>query len=417
MIYRLNNVEIIDPTSPWNRKTKDIFIKNGKIYEATSEDSSAKTIEAKGWIIMPGLSETYASIGDPGFEFREDIQSLTEAAIKGGVTSVCAIADTEPVTQHKTQIEYLIKNSRDNLVEIWPIGAITEGLKGKNPTEMFDMHQAGAVAFSDAPHSVHNSGVMMRALQYVSPFNGVIYSVPFDEDLVGEGQINEGLTSVKMGMKGISNLSESLQIYRDLSLLEYTEGQLHFTGVSTEEGIELIREAKKKGLKVSASVYMHHLLFDENELNDFDTNFKVIPPLRTNKDVKALLKGLKDGTIDMISTQHVPLDVESKRLEFEYATPGMANIEFAFPLALKAIGDVEKIVQLMSIAPRKLFRKDIISINEGSKANFILVDPQAKYVVKASQRKSKSANSPFFDVELTGTVKAIFNNGQMKWNE
>jgi dihydroorotase len=258
---------------------------------------------------------------------------------------------------------------------------------------------------------------MMRALQYVSPFNGVIYSVPFDEDLVGEGQINEGLTSVKMGMKGISNLSESLQIYRDLSLLEYTEGQLHFTGVSTLEGVELIREAKKKGLKVTASVYMHHLLFDENELNDFDTNFKVIPPLRTDKDVKALFKGLKDGTIDMISTQHVPLDVESKRLEFEYATPGMANIEFAFPLALKAIGDVEKIVQLMSIAPRNLFQKDILSIDEGSKANFILVDPQAKSVVKASQRKSKSANSPFFDVEMTGSVKAVFNNGQMQWNE
>ncbi|HUH73086.1 MAG TPA: dihydroorotase [Chitinophagales bacterium] len=417
MIYRLNNVEIVDPTSPWNRKIKDIIIKNGKILEANSEVSSVKVIDAKGWIMMPGLCETYASIGDPGFEYREDIQSLTEAAIKGGVTSVCAIADTEPVTQHKTQIEYLVKNTKGNIVEIWPIGAITEGLKGKNPTEMFDMHQAGAVAFSDAPHSVHNSGVMMRALQYVSPFNGVIYSVPLDEDLVGEGQINEGKTSVVMGMKGISNLSESLQIYRDLSLLEYTEGNLHFTGVSTAEGVELIREAKKKGLQVTASAYLHHLLFDESEVSEFDTNFKVIPPLRTQKDVKALFKGLKDGTIDMISTQHIPLDVESKRLEFEYATPGMANIEFAFPLAMKALGDIEKVVQLMSIAPRKLFQKDIISIHEGEKANFILVDPKDKSTVKASQRKSKSSNSPYFGVELTGSVKAVFNNGQIEWND
>jgi dihydroorotase len=290
-------------------------------------------------------------------------------------------------------------------------------LKGKNPTEMFDMHQAGAVAFSDAPHSVYNSGVMMRALQYVSPFNGVIYSVPFDEDLVGEGQINEGTISVKMGMKGISNLSESLQIYRDLSLLEYSEGNLHFTGVSTSEGVELIREAKKKKLNVTASVYLHHLLLDDIEVEEFDTNYKVIPPLRTNKDVKALYKGLKDGTIDIISTQHVPLDVESKRLEFEYATPGMANIEFAFPLALKAIGDVEKVVQLMSIAPRKLFQKETISIEEGSKANFILVDPKEKLTVKVAHRKSKSANSPYFGVELTGSVKAVFNNGQIKWND
>lgn len=417
MIYRLNNVEIVDPTSSWNRKTKDIYIKNGKVFEAKSEDSSAKVIDAQGLILMPALCETYASIGDPGFEFREDIQSLSEAAIKGGVTSVCAIADTEPVTQHKTQIEYLVKNTKGNLVEIWPIGAITEGLKGKNPTEMFDMHQAGAVAFSDAPHSVHNSGVMMRALQYVVPFNGVIYSVPFDEDLVGEGQINEGLTSVKMGMKGISNLSESLQIYRDLSLLEYTAGKMHFTGISTAEGVELIKAAKAKGLNVSASVYMHHLLFDENEVEDFDTNFKVIPPLRKKKDVKSLFKGIKEGTIDMISTQHVPLDVESKRLEFEYATPGMANIEFAFPLALKALGDLEKVVQMMSVAPRKLFQKEINSIEEGAKANFILVNPSEKSTVKDAQRKSKSSNSPFFGKELIGSVKAVFNNGQNQWND
>lgn len=417
MIYRLNNVEIVDPTSPWNRMTKDIFIKNGKISEAISEDSSAKIIDAKGMMIMPGLCETYASIGDPGFEFREDIQSLTDAALKGGVTSVCAIADTEPVTQHKTQIEYLVKNTKGNLVEIWPIGAITEGLKGKNPTEMFDMHQAGAVAFSDAPHSVHNSGVMMRALQYVVPFNGVIYSVPFDEDLVGEGQINEGKTSVVMGMKGISNLSESLQIYRDLNLLEYTDGKLHFTGVSTAEGVELIRESKKKGHQVTASAYLHHLLFDENEVIDFDTNFKVIPPLRTQKDIKALQKGIKDGTIDIISTQHIPLDVESKRLEFEYATPGMANLEFALPLALKAIGDIEKVVQMMSIAPRNLFGKENFTIQEGAKANFVLVNLLENTSVKESQRKSKSANSPFFGVELKGSVKAVFNNGQIKWND
>lgn len=282
---------------------------------------------------------------------------------------------------------------------------------------MFDMHFAGAVAFSDAPHPVENSGVMMRALQYVAPFGGVIYSIPYDEHLAGEGQVNEGVVSVHMGMKGIPHLAETLQIHRDLELLAYGGGKLHFCGISTAEGVEQIRQAKAKGLQVTASVFLQNLLFTDQEVERFDTNFKVMPPLRSEEDKNALKKGLEDGTIDIVSVQHIPLDVESKRLEFEYATPGMANIEFAFPLALKAAGSLEKVAASFALSPRKILQKEAVTISNGSKANMILVDAHAEQTVSESQRKSKSANSPFYGQTLTGVVKAVFNNGLMIWND
>lgn len=417
MRYRLNNVEIIDPSSDWNKTVKDILIIQGLIQDIALADGSEEVIDGTGLKMIPALCETYASIGDPGHEYREDIESISQAALKGGVSQICAIADNDPVTQHKTHIEYIVKNTKGQIVEIWPIGAITENLKGKNPTEMLDMHHAGAVAFSDAPHAVENTGVMLRALQYVAPFGGVVYSIPYDEHLSSEGQVNEGATSVHMGMKGIPHLSETLQIHRDLELLAYGGGKLHFSGLSTAEGVEQIRQAKAKGLNVTASVYLHNLIFTEAAVSDFDTNFKVIPPLRSDDDRNALLAGLEDGTIDIISTQHIPLDVESKRLEFEYSTPGMANIEFAFPLAYEALGCVQKVVNKFAIAPRKLLQKEINTIKVGNKANFLLVDTQAEKVVSESQRQSKSANSPFYGKSLKGVVKAVFNNGKMQWNE
>ncbi|MCO5231834.1 MAG: dihydroorotase [Chitinophagales bacterium] len=416
MRYRLNNVEIIDPNSEWNRTRKDICIINGIISEAKDSIEVDEVIQADGLSLIPGLCETYASIGDPGYEYREDLESIAQAALSGGVTAVCAIANNHPVTQHKTHVEYLVNNTKGNLVEVWPIGAVTEDLKGYNPTEMMDMAYAGAVAFSDAPHSVENSGVMMRALQYAIPFDGVVISSAYDEGLAGDGQVNEGVVSVNMGMKGIPHLVESLRVYRDLQLLEYTGGKIHFSGISTASGVQQIKEAKAKGLKVTAATYVHHLLLDDTQVENFDTNYKVIPPLRTSEDVNALKNAVQEGVIDIISTQHTPLDTEAKRLEFEYASPGMANIEFAFSLALKATNSIETVIQTMAIAPRKLFNKDIPIISEGKQANMVLVDLNTSYQVSLSSRKSKSANSPYFGQELKGKVVAVFNNGKMAKN-
>ncbi|MCO5249164.1 MAG: dihydroorotase [Chitinophagales bacterium] len=417
MKYKLNKVEIIDPRSQWNRRVKDILVDNGRIRLAKEEDKYDKEIDAQGTYILPALCETYASIGDPGYEYREDIESVSEAALQGGVTAICAIADNQPVTQHKTQIDYLINSTKDKIVEIWPIGAITEQLKGECPTEFLDMHHAGAVAFSDAPHAVKSSGVMMRAIQYASPFGGLIYSIPYDEQLTFDGQINESVLSVTLGLSGIPHLAESLQVYRDLRLLEYTGGKLHFSGITTADAVRQIKEAKTQGLNVTASVYLHHLLLDENAVSDFDTNYKVMPPLRTVKDQKALKKGIADGVIDIVSVQHIPLDTESKRLEFEYAKPGMANLELAFPLALKALGDIEQVATHYAIRVREILNKENPVIEEGAKADFIWVDTQAVYIPTVENRKSKSANSPFFGQELKGKVKAVFNNQAVHFNE
>jgi dihydroorotase len=420
MKIRLNRIKVIDPLSPWNRKYKDLIIAEGKIFDAALSDLTPdRIIEAQGMEIMPGFCETYANIGDPGHEYREDFESVAAAAAAGGVTAVCAIADNDPVTQHKTHIEYLKKKTTGMPVEIWPIGAVTENLQGKNPTEMYDMHYSGAVAFSDAPHPVSNAGVMLRALQYLQPIDSVVIAVPYNQALSEDGQVNEGPVSVRLGMKGLPPLAESLQIHRDLELLKYGGGRLHFTGISTAEAVQQIRTAKEQGLNVTASVYLHHLFFDETATETFDTNFKVMPPLRTAIDISALMAGVEDGTIDCISTQHVPLDTEVKRLEFEYALPGMANLELAFPLANTIIGErigLDRVVELFAHQPRKILRKPLYIINEGASANFVLTDASESFVA-GKNKHSKSQNNSFEGQTLRGKVKAIFNNGEWIWNE
>jgi dihydroorotase len=416
----LKRVKVIDPLSPWHHQVKDILLSGGKIFEASDTSASPiEVVDAKGLEIMPGFCEMYANIGDPGHEYREDFESIAAAAAAGGVTAVCAIADNDPVTQHKTHVEYLRKKTDGKSVEIWPIGAVTEQLKGKNPTEIYDMHYAGAVAFSDAPHPIANAGVMLRALQYLQPIDSVVIAVPYNQALSEEGQVNEGPTSVRLGMKGLPPLAESLQIHRDLELLKYGGGRLHFSGISTADAVRQIRAAKEQGLDVTASVYLHHLYFDETATEGFDTNFKVMPPLRTSVDIAALMAGIEDGTIDCISTQHVPLDTEVKRLEFEYALPGMAYLELAFPVANTVIGERlgrHKLVELFAQAPRRILRKPIPTISHGATANFILTDANATF--KASgNRYSKSPNTPFAGMELKGLVKAIYNNQEWIWHE
>lgn len=421
MKVRFNQVKIIDPASPWHRKVKSILVDKGVIHEAEGEaDAETLVIDGVGAELMPGFCEMYAASGDPGHEYRETLESLSAAAAAGGVTAVCVIADNDPITQHKTQIEYFVNRSKSSAVAVWPIGAITEGLKGKNPTEMYDMHYAGAVAFSDAPHPVANAGVMLRALQYVQPFDGVILTMPFNQALSEEGQINEGWMSVRLGMKGIPHLAETIQIKRDLELLAYGGGRLHFSGITTAEGVQLIREAKEKGLQATAAVFLHHLLFNEEDLADFDTHYKVMPPLRTEKDTAALMAGIQDGTIDVISTQHIPLDTESKRLEFEYALPGMANLEYAFALANTVIGErlgLDRIVELFSVQPRNILRKQPATIQQGAKAEFILTDASASFKAELQNRKSLSPNTPLIGYTLKGKVKGLFNNGQWLSNE
>ncbi|MBX7227594.1 MAG: dihydroorotase [Chitinophagales bacterium] len=414
MKYRASNVIVVDPTSSFNGKKTDIIIENGSIItieDAGTTEGDFYEIPVNGQYVLPGLCDLYADFCDPGFEFREDIHSGADAALRGGYTTVCVIPHTEPVIQNKSQVEYVLNQSKQVLVEILPYGTITANLDGKEPTEMYDMHQSGAIGFTDAPYSIKDAGVMLRALQYCKPFNGTIFTLPFDKTLVGEGQINEGKISLENGMKGISNLSETLQIQRDLEICKYTASRLHFFGISTAESVGLIRKAKQEGMQVTASVFLHHLVFTENEAADFDTNFKTMPPLRTEKDKNALIEGLREGTLDAICTQHTPLDTESKQLEFEYAEFGVIGLETAFQAAYTYLGEtlgMEKLVQLMSFQPREIINKPLSGIQKEGVANLFFFNHEETSIIETGNIHSKSVNTPFLGKTLQGKITGIF---------
>ena len=408
--YLLKNITVLDKSSEHNGKKVNVLIENGKIAKIGTavEDAAAETIDFSGSYLAPGFCELYVNINDPGFEYREDITSVANAAIAGGFTTICATADNHPITQSKAQVEYILNNAKNTPVSILPIGAVTENFDGKTPTEMLDMHYAGAIAFSDVPHSVKDSGVLLRALQYVQPFNGLIITMPFDKTLVGDGQVNESEVSVRMGMKGITNLSEYSMVQRDIELLKYTGGKLHFVGISTSESIDLIRKAKAEKLNVTCSVFVHHLISDENEVKNFDSNYKVFPPLRTKDDQQALIKGLKDDTVDCISTQHTPLNIDEKNVEFEVADFGIIGLETAFGLLYKRLENEiskEKLIELLSVNPRKIINQT------ASTTDFIILNFEEEWILTDKNSKSKSRNSPYLNTPLKGKVKAVFSKG------
>lgn len=414
MRHLIRNSTILDAASPFNGKKVDILLEDGQIQqmkEGSITDADAVVIDGEGCYMSPGFCDLYVHIADPGFEQREDIRSVAKAALAGGFTTICAIAGNHPITQSKAQVEYIIQQSKQTGVRILPIGAITENFDGKTPTEMYDMHHAGAVAFSDMPQAVKNSGVMMRALQYVQPFGGLIMTMPYDQTLVGEGQVNESERSVRMGMKGITNLSEYSIVQRDIELLRYAGGKLHMAGISASESVALIRKAKQDGLQISCSVFVHHLVSTEEAVSNFDSNFKVFPPLRTEADRAALLQGLEDGTIDAISTQHTPLDIDHKNVEFEYAENGMIGLETAFGLLVQHLGERfsrEQLVNWLSSAPAGIIGKSN-SIREAAPAEMTLLDFDTAWTFTEKDIRSKSKNTPYIGTPLKGKVKAVFS--------
>jgi dihydroorotase len=413
--YLLKNITVLDKTSEHNGKKVNVLIENGKISKigAAVEDAALEIIDFSGSYLAPGFCDLYVNINDPGFEYREDISSVANAAIAGGFTTICATANNHPITQTKAQVEYILNNAKNTPITILPIGAVTENFDGKTPTEMLDMHYAGAIAFSDVPHGIKDSGVLLRALQYVQPFNGLIITMPFDKTLVGDGQVNESEVSVRMGMKGITNLSEYSVVQCDIELLKYTGGKLHFVGISTKESIELIRKAKAEQLNVTCSVFVHHLISDESDVKNFDSNYKVFPPLRTQDDQQALIEGLKDGTVDCISTQHTPLNIDEKNVEFEVADFGIIGLETAFGLLNKKLENViskERLIELLSTNPRKI-------INQKTNSDFIILNFEEEYTFSEKNIKSKSKNTPYIGKPLKGKVKAVFSKGKLIINE
>jgi len=389
----LRNAKIFHPSSPLHGKRFDFFIKNKSIEKIGQKlsllaptEEEVKVIESKNLCVSIGWMDLGAQTGDPGYEHREDLESLAAAAAAGGFTAIAPFPNTNPVIQTKAEIE------------------------------MHDMRSSGAVAFSDGDHSIQHGGVLMRALQYALAFDGVIIHQPLDKTISGKGQIHEGTISTMLGMRGIPSMAETLMIQRDLSLLEYTDSRLHFAYVSTRDGVDMIRKAKKKGLKVTASVPALNLIFGDEAMTGFEPNLKVMPPLREQRDINALKKGVKDGTIDCVASNHVPHDVEAKHLEFANAKFGAIGLQTAFSRARSAFSakeDLDFLIEKFALGTRRILGLEIPNLEEGSAANLTFFDPDATWVLEEKDVLSKSKNSPFLGKKMKGKVLGVVNNGKV----
>ena len=414
----IKKATILDASSKYHKQTKDLLIENGLIINISDsiDDASAEIFEADNLHISQGWTDLNARFGEPGYEYKEDLNSGMNAAAQGGFTHVALMPSTEPCIQNKSDVRYIVNQTSHNIVDIHPIGALTDNRKGKQITEMYDMHQAGAIAFSDDKRSIANASLMKIAMLYTKDFGGLIMSFSAEDKTSQKGQMNEGFTSTKLGLKGIPALSEELQLARDLQLCEYSDARIHFSTITTAESVKLIKQAKAKGLKVTADTSSYHLLINDTELESFNSNLKVNPPLRSKKDIEALKVALKDGTLDAICSDHYPQNIENKKCEFEIAAFGMINLETSFAVAntaLKEMLSTEEIIAKLTSSPKTILGLNSQALEEGSIADLTLFNPELKWTYNTNDIVSKSKNSALIGKSFTGKAIAIVNNGQM----
>ena len=410
----IRDAKIIDSKSPFNNKTVDILIVDGfikKIGTSLSNSENIEEIKLDNLHVSQGWFDSSVSLGEPGFEDRETTSNGLNVAAKSGFTAIALQPNSFPIIDNQSQVNFVKNKATGFATQLYPIGALTKESQGKDMAELYDMQKAGAIAFGDYNKSLSNANLLKIALQYVQDFDGLTIAFSQDENIKGNGVANEGVVSTSLGLKGIPNLAEELQIARNLFLLEYTGGKLHIPTVSTKKSVQLIKEAKANGLNVSCSVAVHHLVLNDEKLEGFDTRYKISPPLRTENDRKALLKGIKDGTIDMITSDHNPIDIEHKKMEFDGAKSGTIGLESAFG-ALMTVLPLEIIIEKLT-AGKETFGIEIQTINEGSKANITLFNPEPKSVFTKSLILSKSKNSAFLGIEIQGKVHGIVNQGQL----
>ena len=410
----LQSVHILHPEHS-AKDPVDVLLENGKIAaigKALKVPADAEVVKGHDAWLMPGFFDLNVNFGEPGLETKEDLQSGCRAALAGGVTSLALMPNTQPALHSKSEIAYVVNKSAAEAVKVYPIGAISEKRAGENLAELYDMQQAGAIAFSDGDHPVQDAGLMSRALLYAKGIGAKIFAFAEDAGLAGKAPVNEGPMSTLLGLKGNPALAEELMISRDIELAAYHDTAIHFSTISSARSVQLIREAKAKGLKVTCDVAVHHLVFNEEVLSGFDSQFKVKPPLRTETDRLALLAGLKDGTIDAIVSQHTPHEIEFKAVEFGLAAYGMTGLQTLLPLALKAGLKPAEILEKLVINPRKILGLSLPKIAEGASAELVLFDTKAQWTLNAESNLSRSANHPLFGQQLTGKVLFACNKGQ-----
>lgn len=422
MSLLVKQVRIVDGRSPHHGDIVDLLIQDG-IVSAIGDQLEAAGIDVwhrEGACIAPGFVDLFADYCEPGFEHHETISSGLQVARAGGYTDVFVVPNTKPATCNKAAIQFLINSAEGAATNILPLGAVSQDLEGKALAEMLDMRLHGAIAFTDGWKSIQSAGLLMKALEYVRAFDGVIIQIPLDLSVVAGGLMHEGALSTRLGMLGVPTLAETTMLYRDIELLRYTSSKLHITGVSTAASVNMIRNAKMEGLSVTCSVTPYHLALTDQSLESYDSLYKVTPVLREESDRRALIAGLADGTIDCVASHHRPRDWDAKAREFEYAADGIAIQELAFPIVWRAVAgavDLERVVDAFSTAPRRIFGLANDGVQEGAPAAFTLFHPQQTTRLNQVLKKSASANNPFLNLDLPGKVLGIYSKNRLHLNE
>ncbi|MBQ4915502.1 amidohydrolase family protein [Maribacter sp. MMG018] len=414
----LKSVKIVNAESKeFHLKKRDILIKNGvieKIAPSIEPPSKTKVLSHKNMHVSVGWLDTGVSFGEPGYEERETITNGLKTAASSGFTDVILNPNSFPLPDSSSDIVFFKNAAKDHLTDLHPLGNLTTNGKGEDLAELFDMKNAGAVGFYDFKHAIANPNLLKIALQYAQNFDAIVFSFPLDQHIAGKGIVNEGIVSTRLGLKGIPAMAEELQVARDLFILEYTGGKLHIPTISTAHSVKLIAAAKKKGLNVTCSVAVHNLFFTDKVLEEFETDYKVLPPLRTNADTKELIKGVKNGTIDFVTSDHIPLNIERKNVEFDNADYGTIGLESSYGV-LNQIFDTEETIEILTRG-REHFGLEIPELKEGAKANLSLFEPEATYNFTTEHILSSSKNALFINQQLKGKVLGTLANNKMAVN-
>jgi dihydroorotase len=417
----IKNGRVIDPANNIDGKF-DVVIDKGLIQAVTpagkaEEDASAKVIDARDCIVAPGFLDMHVHFREPGFEYKETIETGCESAAAGGFTTVAMMPNTNPVNDNRSVTELMISQSKAHgKVQALAIGAITKGLKGETLSDMGDLKEAGVIAFSDDGRPVMSNEVMRRAFEYSRMFDLPLIQHSEILDLTHGGCMNEGPISTELGLKGMPTEAEDIMVYRDIALLEKTGGRLHVAHISSGEAVELVRRAKSKGLPVTCEVAPHHFMLTDKSVRGYDTNTKMSPPLRAQSDIDAIKEGLRDGTIDIIATDHAPHDLADKQADYHSACFGIVGLETALPLSLRLVDEkiltLPQLIEKLTSRPAEIFKLDLGTLGVGKQADVVIFDLNHEYKVEAAKFKSKSKNSPFDGWPVKGRVRHTIFKGK-----
>jgi dihydroorotase len=415
---------VIDPANAVHA-ARDVLIRDNKIAAVAPAgeitiNGPVQAIDATACLVLPGLIDMHVHLREPGYEYKETIETGTRAAVAGGFTAVACMANTDPVNDSAAVTEYILERAQAvGLARVYPIGAVSKGLHGEELAEIGEMHRSGIVAVSDDGMPIMNGGLMRRALEYTAMFGLPVIVHEEDRSIAGEGVMHEGVWSLRLGLRGVPSAAEEAMIARDLALLDRTGGRLHVAHVSTAGAVEMIRAAKRRGAAVTAEVAPHHFTLTDAAVEGYNTHAKVNPPLRTPADVEAVRQGLADGTIDVIASDHAPHHRDGKEVEFDRALNGVIGLETSLALALRMAAEIQmpldRLVAVMSLNPARILRVEGGTLSIGAAASVTVVDPERRWVVDAARFQSKGRNTPFDGMEMRGQAVATIVGGRVVW--